>query len=458
MTLCQPQSYGRILIMEGFTLMCTSRKQSIIIIVGLYCLCLPSFAASPWSIYQKSRHQDPSYQQAIHQHAYIEKNTSIAKSAMLPQISAAYSYSKTLNRSPLDSRYTTELKSITAQQALFNIPAYYNYLQTKELHKASLANFKQAQQDLILRTLTAYLEVLEAHDIYAATLSEQNELKERLKETSARAKIGAAIAADVERAKAAYDRSRSENSQTKVSIIRALDKLAVISNSRPHALRKLNPIPKWMFPKHSHQHHSNNPLLIAARLKVKALKYNYQQAISGHLPSLHGQASWSKSHYGGKSPALLKNSKQRMAGVTIDIPLFSGGRINAQTQQARSLVQEAQNQYTLIQRQLSRSIHSYPTILLANLESINAAKQAIKSSTMDVSTLRANYRLGNARMSELLDAIKRLNTNKQLHAKTRYIYLKDYLNYLSLQGQLTPKKLSKINQLFLQDIILPSNI
>ncbi len=417
---------------------------------------MPGFAASPWSTYQKSRHQDPTYQQAVHQYNYVKGTSKVAQSAIYPEISASYGYSKTLNRTPLASRYETESSSITAQQVLFNAPAYFYYLQTKELQEASTATLREAQQDLIIRTLSGYLNVLEAFDIYQASQSEVNELKERLTEIASRAKIGAAITADVERARAAYDLARSANSHHKTSIIRALDNLAVISNTRPHALKKLNPIPQWMLPQTALKSYpKNNPSLIAARLKIKAQHYNYKQVISDHLPSIKGQVSWTKNHYSGEKPFGLINSKKRAAGLSIDIPLFSGGRMTAQGQQAWSLYQQAKNQHTLIQRQIRRATQSYPAILSANWESVKASQQAVKSSQMDVETLRANYRVGNVRVSELLDAIKRLNTSKQLHAKNRYIYLKEYVNYLALQGKLTPKKLIKINQLFLNNINLP---
>ena len=111
-----------------------------------------------------------------------------------------------------------------------------------------------------------------------------------------------------------------------------------------------------------------------------------------------------------------------------------------------------------LKRQISRAHQSYPTVLKSLWQSVHAAKKSVQSSKLEVSTVKAHYKQGRSQLSDVLDSIKHQNQNQELYAKALYVYLKEYFNYLALQGKLDDKHLTKINQLFTKPIKLPQGL
>jgi TolC family type I secretion outer membrane protein len=94
--------------------------------------------------------------------------------------------------------------------------------------------------------------------------------------------------------------------------------------------------------------YNNNPTLLSQRAALRATDELVPQALSNYRPTITGSASYGRQWVNSQNNALTGNgtaaSNPGTAGVTLQQPLFRGGRTIAQTQQAENTVLAARAQ------------------------------------------------------------------------------------------------------------------
>ena len=111
-----------------------------------------------------------------------------------------------------------------------------------------------------------------------------------------------------------------------------------------------------------------------------------------------------------------------MAGIEASIPIWEGGRIAAETREAKAAVR--QNEYAL--RQLHNRIEREFKYAILEMDSryaqIEIARDEIRLGKDEVEQARERYNEGLADNRELIDAQQRLADAENSHLRAIYLY------------------------------------
>jgi outer membrane protein TolC len=107
--------------------------------------------------------------------------------------------------SPFERSATANLYTFTLKQPVYRPQNYATYNQADFLVKQAEATFAQASQDLAVRVVQAYLDVLAAEDTLALVGAQKAAISEQLAQAKRNFEVGTATITDTHEAQARYD-------------------------------------------------------------------------------------------------------------------------------------------------------------------------------------------------------------------------------------------------------------
>ncbi|NNM60660.1 MAG: TolC family protein, partial [Steroidobacteraceae bacterium] len=204
-------------------------------------------AADLWDVYQLALKNDPTFAEAGANYRAALENAPIARAGYLPNISASgqRQIDKSSGQIPLtfdpttnayiegSGRFRSYTTGYTVQltQPIFNWSAWQSIRQADASVAQAQALFVAAQQDLILRTASAYFAVITARDSMAADHAATDAYRRELNQAEARYKVGTGTIIDVQNARAAYDQALATEIAAHQQIINAEEALRAITGA-----------------------------------------------------------------------------------------------------------------------------------------------------------------------------------------------------------------------------------
>ena len=144
-----------------------------------------------------------------------QEESNIELGQLLPQVglTGAYTDSDNTNSAttasfPLDSSSRSTSWSIGLQQTVFDMTKWYKFRASQKLTQQAEIEFNNNQQNLIVRTTEAYLDVLRAHNNLESSIAEEKAVKQQLDQTQQRFDVGLVAITDVHESRAVYDLAR----------------------------------------------------------------------------------------------------------------------------------------------------------------------------------------------------------------------------------------------------------
>jgi len=271
-------------------------------------------------VYQEARASDPTLAGAEATKLATDENVDQARSQLLPQISAALSFTRThggdngqtLVPDPsdpsgqriIDSTTTTGYtRSLGGQltQPLVDISRWTALKSSKATAKAGEATYDAAQQQLLIGVAQTYFNVLTALDALKYADANEKALNRQLEQAQQRFEVGLAAITDVNDAKAQHDAAVASVISNQNAVDQAREAVRQLTNKEPGEFKKLredlpldhpNPDdPKVWVDLALKQ----NPSLSSAAFQVDAAEANINTARAGHLPTLNAQINYSRS-------------------------------------------------------------------------------------------------------------------------------------------------------------------
>ena len=216
-------------------------------------ICLFIFIQSSWSetisnIYDLAVQNDP-VMKAARANLKVGKETeNISKSRLLPSLSSYADITESERNSSASQVYSfisadpffsrsfsdTETTSygVSLNQAVFDLPAWYQFKSGKALSESAKAQFAADQQNLIIRVTNAYLSVLRAFDNNETRKAEQRAIFRQLEQTKERFEVGLLPITDVHEAQAIFDDALVNSLEAKGALAIAFDNLEVLTGER----------------------------------------------------------------------------------------------------------------------------------------------------------------------------------------------------------------------------------
>ena len=189
--------------------------------------------------------------------------------------------------------------------------------------------------------------------------------------------------------------------------------------------------------------------LIAERINIDIAKENINLARSGHYPTLALSGSYGSREQDSEvnntdfnNPALDSHS----IGITLTVPIYSGGSISSSVRQAQSNYVAASQDMEQSYRNVVRNTRNAYNTVIAAVSAIKSLEQSVVSAQSALKATEAGFEVGTRTIVDVLNSTRNLYNAKRNLSSTRYDYIQNVLALKRAGGTITEQDLKDINQ------------
>lgn len=425
------------------------------------------FAKDLLGTFKEALMHDPTYQKATADLASTRENIPLTRSYLLPEMSAsAYSaYNKQKNNQggvivgaggvPATVgqgtfTYNANGYTLDVTQVLFDYAAVAGLSQAKLSVHAAEAAYTAALQDLMRRTAAAYFDVLAAEDNLRYIQAQKKAIIEQLSQVKQEYKVGSVAITGVYQAQAAYDSILSEEISAANAIINARSSLQTITGSYDSQLASLKYQVPLFTPKPTNPKQwiatalNKNYDVQSKKYTAEAYKKQISIAQSGHYPELEAYAEQDYQNSGTTANGQI-NTTSNAVGIELNLPIFQGGRVNAQTRQAADNYESSLDVLMQTERQVQNDTEQSYNNVVSGINRVIADRQAIVSNASSLSSTIAGFKVGSQTMLDVLQAQQNLYNAESQFSADQYAYINASIDLKEAAGVLNYSDLVQIN-------------
>ncbi len=445
------------------------KKTLIALIIGLTSATSSNlYAEDLMTVYRQAITSDPVVLKATAQYMIAQEDIESVRSILLPQINAYGGYSKSESESepftallPIGTIVTTTTDSINygirLDMQLYHHDSWLRLGTSKKAAHRSDISLQSAKQELITRVSGAYFNVLSARDDLEFATAEKVAIERQLEQTKQRYSVGLTAITDVHEAQAQYDSAVSSEIIAENGIYTAEEALRVITNVYPRDLSILDtslfstsrPAPdsanEWQ-----KIAEAKNLNLISQKVAVDIAKENISISRSGHYPTIDLNGSYGSNQRDSETEGFTATSSPYLdsysVGVTLNVPIYSGGAVNSSVNKAQQSYVSASQDLALTHRGVVRDTRNAYNTVIAAVAATKAFEQSVISATKALEATEAGFEVGTRTIVDVLDSTRNLYNAKRNLSKTRYTYIQNVLSLKQSAGTITEQDLLDINK------------
>jgi len=323
---------------------------------------------------------------------------------------------------------TYDSQSLTASvtQSVYNRADWIRLRQSDNTIAAAEAEHRNARIDLMVRTTTAYFDVLRAADAVGVQAALQRANERQLEQSMQRFEVGLVAITDVNESQAAYDRSRAdligaENTlNNRWEFLRRIVgpvsvPLARLGAQLPLKLPQPNDIDAW-----ADAAVKNNYGVIAALEASRSTKKQIEIARSGHFPTFGLQAGYDLARTGAE---LGTDRDTGFVALTMRLPLYQGGSVASRTRQAGYDFRAAQDRLDQARRQVLNAVKDAFRGVISSISDVQARHAAVVSAHSALESTQVGLEVGTRTQVDVLNAQQRLFQAEFDYLSARYDYI-----------------------------------
>lgn len=414
-----------------------------------------AFADDLSDIYKQALINDQTFKSAEAQFWANKELIPISRAALLPSIMATGSAGRHYQNNR-DNRYDNFTGyGLSLTQTVFNYTNWEAVQNASALVKQAEAQYFAAAQDLMLRTSTAYLNILAARDYLKFTQAHKKSLERRLKEEKKRYEVGLIPITNVYQIKALYDQTRASEISAENDLANKIEKLREIIGKDPGVLAILRPnlplyqpnpanVSQWMTVAEK-----QNYGLLAAQYAAIAARDNVKMQVGGHLPTVDVSGSYNYKNTTNSNPSISNstsvNDKTALLSLNLTLPVYEGGLTSAEVRQANDQYQQASADKEFQHRQVIMQTRQAYLGVVDTISKMHADKQAIISNQGSLKAMEAGYRFGTRIMTDVLDQETSLYQSENDYSQDQYNYIIQTLTLKQAAGTLSARDLMMVN-------------
>ncbi|MDO9402768.1 MAG: TolC family outer membrane protein [Polaromonas sp.] len=412
-------------------------------------------------IYAISKQSDPRYLAMRHEFEATGFAVKEARAALLPQV--AFSYGRTnTSQNIVDSAnavfatgsasYPTNERTLSISQPIFRLASWRNWNQSKAYEKQAAAAYAAAEQDLIIRTATAYMAVLAAEDVLSFSRSERESIKRQLELADAKFKSGQAIKVNLFDAQA---RSALKESDVLAAENDLADKrqalheltgmnfttLAPLAKNAPFTLPEPVNAEAWVSTAMS-----QNLLIEAREQAVDVARQEVDKAKAGHYPTVDLVISRNQRETGGSLFGGGSNVNTNDVMFRANMPIFEGFATSAAVDKAGARYSAAKQDLERDRRQVDRQARAAYAGVVSGVGRVSALDQSVQALDSARVLKEEGYKAGVSTILGLLDAERDLYAVRRDAAQSRYDYQLNMLRLKQAAGTLSEDDLLNISR------------
>lgn len=399
-------------------------------------------------VYQQALKNDPATLQAQARKDAAFSAIDTSKASLLPNLSLAVSADKTGG----DADRKSNGAVLTLRQSIYDASNWANLDRAGMNASQSEANFSLAKQNLIIRTVNAYFDTLQAKDDLEFAQAEKRAIERQLEQTKQRFEVGLTAITDVHEAQATFDNavaseiSAQNNVEIRLEAIREITNqyhtdLHILDTDRFSA-SALSPatVDQWLT-----MASDRNFQLAAAKLGVDIAKEDIDIANNGHYPTLDltGRLSNEKLEVNGQNS---DRSNTNYIGLTLNVPIYSGGSTSSKVKTAQNNYVVSSEERERVYRSVVRNVRSNFYDVTASISRIKALSQSVVSAESALKATEAGFEVGTRTIVDVLNSTRNLYNAKRNLSGARYSYIKSTLSLKLASGTLTEQDINDINK------------
>lgn len=435
-------------------------------------------------VYELALDNDPLIREAEANRRAARESRPQAFAALLPQLNADARYAEDesdgsqtfLQEDPAtggviigtaqrETDSTTTNWSVTLRQNLFRWQNWATLRRANAEGAQAEADYLAVQQDLILRTATAYFNVLAAQDTVEAAQAAHDAIARQLEQSEKRFEVGLIAVTDVQEAKAAYDSAVAALIAAKRTLATSGEQLRELTGSTFDELTRPGSEMPLSGPNPANAEDwvqlamEQNARLNSSRIAAEITRHNIGIERGGHYPELDLVVTRGEfdvdgdfiTDDGDRFPQDA-DSEDTTIGLQVTVPIFSGGATSSRVRQAQYRHIAARERLERTARETERATRDAYLGVSSEMARVQSLKQAVQSAMTALQATEAGYEVGTRTSVDVLQARQRLFEAQTNYARSRYDYL---LNVLQLQlaaGTLDAKGLTDINALLTENV------
>ena len=435
------------------------RFTSLLVLLGT---AAPAFPEDLLQLYREAQQNDAVYAAARHQVEAGRERGPQGLALLLPTLNLTGNATRTRTEvesrdpsiSPSFIRYPDNAGyTLTLNQPLYRPQNWFQYRQSDHLVRQAEATFGQAYQDLIVRTATAYFDVLAAHDTLALVRAQKEATAEQLAQAKRNFEVGTATITDTHEAQARFDLIGAQEIAAQNDLESKRRALTVLTGREITELKPMGPdvrltppnppdMQAWVELAERHAY----PVQIAeAAAEVAALERRRTNA--AHLPTVdlvatHGQSAASAT----SESSVGRETMSTVVGVQLAMPLFQGGALNSRSRETAALALKARDDVENARRNSVLATRQNYLAVINGIAQVAALEQALVSSQSALDSNKLGYEVGVRINIDVLNAQQQVFSTRRDLAVARYNTIVNSLRLKAAAGALREEDLEEVNR------------
>ena len=195
----------------------------------------------------------------------------------------------------------------------------------------------------------------------------------------------------------------------------------------------------------------NNYDLKAAQLNTRASEQTAKAAKSQHLPTLGASATYSDTanegsqYFGGAVFGSDDETVGTSITLSLNVPLYSGGRTSAERRQASSQYLQSRAEQNRAERTVIQSARALHLSVETGVAQVKARQQAIVSAQSALEATQSGYEVGTRNLVEVLLAQRAVYQAERDYQNALYDYIINTFELRQVAGMLTPADVERID-------------
>ena len=413
-------------------------------------------------LYDLSARNDMQLQAARQSFEATRLKSPLARANLLPEIDLNFSkrrYTKqqitgqafgvTGGSSDFDDYYADELR-LELKQTLFNMEQFIALSQSKSEVEAAELRYRASHQDMIMRLVKAYFNILSARSRLDFASAEKTAYQRQLEQARERFNLGLTPITDTKEAQAAYDLAIANEIEATNELHNYQYALTVIVNIDVSELMALdknftavspapNDIDRWVTVALK-----GNLELLAKQIDMNVADKEIDRNRAGHLPEFNLFLSRSQANtHGGPSP---REYDDKQIGVELQLPLFAGGKTHYATAQAAKEYARINYEMKHLQHETRLKTRTAYLNITSSISRIQALERALESAQAAVTSNEEGFRVGTRTSVDVLTVLKDLFQTRYEHTQARHTYIVNTLELKKLVGTLAAEDIFAISK------------
>lgn len=410
-----------------------------------------SYSVDLMQLYRESRLEDPRVISSYSKAQSGKEQQNQAFGSLMPSVTANADFNRIKQSNlQIDKAYDSRNYSVGLTQPLYNKAAWENYQRYKSLAKQADSESKEAQAEATVDLAQRYFAALAADDELELVRAEHKATQKNLDRVTALYSKQLAMVTDLLDLQARVDtlaaqevEARNQSSLSRVALSEIIGRPVNEKLSRVRDDIELRvsaeSLESWV-----NLALADNPAIKASENAQDAAEAALREGKGGHYPTVNLNLSAQQTNEGYNN-SLAPQTDSYVAGVGVQIPIYSGGTTSARVRQLYQDQLTAEQQLVATRRQVVKETTNAYLTAESSVEKIHANRNALASAEQSRIAAEKAFAYGVVNAVDVLTAVQNEFQARRDLLKTQYDFITNLFILNRWAGKLSEKSVENVN-------------